>query len=130
MAFKLLSKNSTIPANVQQHLFPSQAAKRAPSTSEAIAAANQTLSQVTSTAAGSAQTNGTSLSSETTRSEKGFETFTSPYSLLKKTISYTDHGSRRERIMVPSVMPTGVDIDRVREERERIVYNRIMARKA
>jgi len=32
--------------------------------------------------------------------------------------------------MIPSIMPSGVDIDRVREERERIVYNRIMARKA
>ncbi|KAK4903616.1 hypothetical protein LTR28_001144, partial [Elasticomyces elasticus] len=32
--------------------------------------------------------------------------------------------------MIPSLMPLGVDVDRVREERENIVYNRIVARKS
>ena len=59
-----------------------------------------------------------------------YDTFKSPYEYLAPKISYADHASRAKRIMIPSIMPSGVDIDRVREERERIIYNRIMARKA
>ena len=124
-----MSKNLGIPPNVQQQLFPSQQAKRAQSAGQTIAAAAQTLEQAAQGRTGSDAKSSTPKP-DSTKPKNAYETFTSPYSLLKKTISYADHSSREHRLMVPSIMPSGVDIDRIREERERIIYNRIMARRS
>ncbi|KAK5707289.1 transcriptional regulator [Elasticomyces elasticus] len=64
------------------------------------------------------------------RPQHRFETFTDPYSLLPKNISYVNHTLRDYRCFDPSIMPLGVDPDCVREERENIVYDRVVARKA
>lgn len=58
-----------------------------------------------------------------------YDTFQSPYDLLPATISYVDHSIRAKRLRIPSIIPSGVDVDQVREDRERILYNRILARK-
>ena len=58
-----------------------------------------------------------------------FKTFTDPHSLLLKRISYNDHTQRQYRPSIPSIMPLGVDVDRIREERENMIYNRVVARR-
>ena len=125
LAFKLLSKNLAIPPNVQQHLFISQQAKRPTTSGQAVAVASQIIDEATRT---SQQQNGDTSSSPKVRHM--YDDFTSPYDYLKDTIDYADHAARAKRHMIPSIMPSGVDVDRVREERERIIYNRIMSRKS
>ncbi|KAI9700357.1 MAG: hypothetical protein M1836_002372 [Candelina mexicana] len=124
LAFKLLSKNMAIPPNVQQQLFPSQQAKQAAMVAPALLTPGQPAPS-----GDSAGVDVVADKADVPEGRTGYETFTSPYSLLDKHISYADHGLRERRLMIPSIMPSGVDIDRVREERERIVYNRILARK-
>ena len=123
LAFKLLSKNLAIPANVQQQLFASQQAKRPPSAVQAVAAADQVLHQA-------AQGPSSSATDDTPKVRSWYDSFKSPYEHLASTISYAEHKNRIRRPIIPSIMPTGVDLDRVREERERIIYNRIMSRKS
>ena len=123
LAFKLLSKNLPIPQGVQQQLFLSQQSKRPSTSRQAVAAASEALE----TAPRPTET--TSAASASTEQRHMYETVRSPYAYLQKTISYADHAKRKHRLMIPSIMPAGVDIDRVREERERIIYNRIMTRK-
>lgn len=59
-----------------------------------------------------------------------YEELQSPYELLSKTISYADHTSRANRPRIPSIFPTGIDLERVREDKELLIYNKITARKA
>ena len=124
-AFKYLARNAPVPQPLQQQLFPSQQAKPA-DTPTILAAAGQVLDQ-TSTAP-AAETN--AVGSKAGTAYKRYEIPKSPYSLLAQRLSYLDHGLRIKRSMIPSIMPTGVNVDRLREERENNVYNRLMARKA
>ena len=122
-AFKLLSKNLPIPPSVQQQLFLSQQSQR-PSTSEqAVTAASQALD------ATSRPTQSKSAAATSPLARHMYDTIRSPYEHIQKTISYADHSARKNRLVIPSIMPAGVDVDRVREERERIIFNRIMTRK-
>ncbi|KAI9677451.1 MAG: hypothetical protein M1817_006405 [Caeruleum heppii] len=127
-AFKLLSKNLGIPPNVQQQLFPSQQAKRSASTAQAVTAAGQVLDQAA--AASAAEADGGAANASMSKRRQRYETFSSPYEILEKSISYADYADRRQRRIIPSILPPGVNADRVREERQRIVYNRIVARRA
>ncbi|KAA6412012.1 MAG: RSC complex subunit (Sth1) [Lasallia pustulata] len=116
LAFKLLSKNLAIPPDVQQQLFASQQSRRPPTLPQAVAAAGQVLTD-----------------SETAKlpvDAQAYLTLEPPYTRLLGSISYTDHTFREGRTMLPSIMPAGVDVDRVRQEREIILYNRIMSRKS
>ncbi|KAF2095250.1 hypothetical protein NA57DRAFT_44994 [Rhizodiscina lignyota] len=123
-AFKRLSKNLPIPENVQQLLF-TQRMRQSATPAEVANTANQALNATQSTAA-EAQTD----DAKSTEKRRGYETFTDPYKMLGGPISYADHSMRAKRQILPSIMPVGVDIERWREERENIVYNRIQARKA
>ena len=124
LAFKLLSKNLAIPPTVQQQLFPSQQSKQPITTEQAIATAEQVLEEASAPVQATHQ--------NTTKSpfvRTYYDSFKSPYDSISSVISYADHTNRARRLVIPSVMPSGVDVDRVREERERIAYNRIMYRK-
>ena len=145
-AFKMLSKNNPIPISIQQQLFMSQQSKKPPTSGQALAVAAQVLeeaSRKTPAKEGSVpRTGDVAEEIPRTREPKAvsgspsptgrqmYETFKSPYEGLGSAIGYINHASRKTRPVVPSIMPSGVDVDRVREERERIIYNRIMARKS
>ena len=145
-AFKMLSKNHPIPPHVQQQLFASQRDKKPINTNQAVAAAAQVLDSATRTnqtkSGGELTTKDTAdINSEKTQTKdaseappsNGLEMYTtmkSPFESMGATISYANHASRKTRSIIPSLMPSGVDVDRVREDRERILYNRIMARKS
>lgn len=62
-------------------------------------------------------------------SDAGPQTFISPYEHLQQSISYAQHLSRGSRPIIPSIMPPGIDVEMAREERENIIYNRVLARK-
>ncbi|KAI9791982.1 MAG: hypothetical protein M1816_003251 [Peltula sp. TS41687] len=129
VAFKLLSKNVSVPSAVQQQIFSSQQSKRSPSLKQAILEASRVLDQAVEASDVSVM-DGVADKSEIDRPRKRYETFTSPYSHLRKSIGYSEHGLREQRVMIPGLVPSGVDADRIREDNERIAYNRIIARKA
>ncbi len=66
------------------------------------------------------------------RKVKSFKTVQSPYEsgAVRKTISYFDHGRRINRPVIPGILPTGIDFDALRVDREKIVFNRMSARYA
>lgn len=120
-AFKMLSKNIALPVKLQQQLFPS-VKQQAATPSDAAPAADKVPESVTEVKEG--------ITGELARAKSFFETYQSPYDLLGKSIGYPDHAQRSKRINVPSILPIGVDIEQVREEQERLLYNRVQARKA
>lgn len=122
-AFKLLSKNSSVPPNLQSQLF----SKRSPSLKQALADARRVMDRTPGAQEGESADGGEGKPEER-KIRHRYETFTSPYSHLRENIGSTEHAMRSQRVLIPSIMPTGVDADRVREERRRIIYNRMMAR--
>jgi ATP-dependent helicase STH1/SNF2 len=119
-AFKLLSKNLAIPLKVQQQLFPT------PKKQASISAETPTpeFDGGEKAAEKAVIADGHSLV------KTSFSTYESPYRSIPATISYAEHSQRAKRFRIPSLMPMGVDIDQIREERERILYNRIQTRRA
>ncbi|OCK84791.1 adenosinetriphosphatase [Lepidopterella palustris CBS 459.81] len=128
-AFKRLSKGLPLPLNMQQSLFASQQAKKALTPTEAVAAASQALEDATKVA-NVAGVNASASASDSTTAQKGYETFASPWNQVSAPVNYIDHSSRDKRLLLPSIIPIGVDVDKVREERENIVYNRVLSRRA
>ena len=121
MAFKLLSKNASLPANLQQQLFKSQQSKAPPTLAQAVAGASQTLDESRST---TPHANG-----DGSFVPHVYETFVDPHTLIKPSITYADHNSRSNRPFVAALMPTGVDVDQFRRDRELSISNRLLARK-
>ncbi|CAD0099100.1 unnamed protein product [Aureobasidium mustum] len=105
-AFNYLQKNMPIPQNIQDSLFQSQ--------------------KTTATDPSKPASPATQSSTKTHR----FQSFKDPRALIPSSISYLDHIRRDQRHIIPSIMPLGIDVDRAREEREAILYNRVMARKS
>ena len=105
-AFNYLQKNMPIPQNIQDSLFQAQKATAIDSSKPA-----------------------TPATQPSTRTHR-FQSFKDPHALVPNAISYLDHTRRDQRHIIPSIMPLGIDVDRAREEREAILYNRIMARKS
>ena len=126
MAFKYISRNLQIPASVQAALFPN--GPREPPVEAVIAAVTEVLSEPND------DQPSTGIKpepvAEPEESELGIKSHTSPWICLKSVITYPDHGSRDERRMIPSIMPMGLDLARVRDEREVAIYTRMMIRKA
>jgi ATP-dependent helicase STH1/SNF2 len=123
-AFKCLSKNQGIPQAVQQSLFAAQQKKLS-------TAIEQTLQAAAPDGEEKPAVNGVDAAT----GEKGlvqkrheYTGFKSPHAGLSSKINYLAHGKREMRPMIPSIMPSGVDIEKLRNERETIVYNRMQAR--
>ncbi|KAK5167385.1 transcriptional regulator [Saxophila tyrrhenica] len=118
-AFQALQKNQPIPADAQARIFASRQTQA--SVPDGVAAVGKVLDE----AAKGGKVDG----QEDVQPRHKFETFTDPHSLLFKNIGFLDHSHRQSRPMIPSIMPLGVDPERVREERENMIYNRVVARK-
>lgn len=128
-AFKLLSKNAPLPPRIQQAIFLAQQLQHSLASRDGMDAGGQFQEGNVSTVIHD-QPGGDNKDGVFDATKKGYETFTSPYAYLEKFIAYEKYGQRSKRQLIPSIMPTGVDVDRVREERENIVYNRILARRS
>ncbi|KAB8232103.1 putative RSC complex subunit (Sth1) [Aspergillus alliaceus] len=124
VAFKLLSKNLSIPTRVQEQLFASKK-PQTPAPSDNVTAAENVLESVSQS-----KTEQPASTAETSQPKDFYETFHSPYDSVPQTISFSDHASRAYRMRIPALMPPGIDLEQVREERELVLYNKINARKA
>ena len=125
-AFKCLSKNQGIPHQVQQSLFAAQQKKLSAS-----------VDQIAAVAAAAPSEEPTTNGAESASAEKKdvvklkqheYTGFKSPRAGLTSKISYSAHKKREMRPMIPSTMPSGVDIEKLRGDRELIVYSRMQAR--
>lgn len=119
-AFKMLSKNAVLPPQLQERVFPKN--KGLAPTVAGLQAAEKVLKDATE--------GKQSTAIDIKMAKSFFESYTSPYDLIPRTITFGDHAQRSKRPRVPALLPYGVDIEQVREERERLLYNRILARKA
>ncbi|KAJ5795107.1 HAS subgroup [Penicillium paradoxum] len=126
LAFKMLSKNLAIPPRVQEQLFQNQKKSQPPTPIDNITAAEKVIE--------AANDNSGTQAAESSESEvmtrEWYDNFQSPYDSLSKTISYTDHANRANRVRIPALLPAGIDMEQMREDREIILYNKITARKA
>lgn len=125
LAFKLLSKNAAVPPLVQQQLFISQQEKKPLTDAQVLAAAQEVVEDKSRALQQAGWKGNKGPKAPKVHEYKGFD---NPYNYLDPVITYASHSRREKRLMIPSIMPTGVDVDRIREERDRVVYNRILAR--
>lgn len=134
-AFKLLGKNAGVPYQMQQALHAQRQRRQAvaeqsvpaPATgSSTPSASTQEPTKPGSTAPDD------SVEPEASAVPKGrsFKTVKSPYEagLVRKDINYLDHSQRKQRLIIPSVLPTGVDFEQIRHERDIIIFSRMNAR--
>jgi len=126
-AFSHLQRNIPIPQQIQERVFPSKQEQTPPTVAEALTAAEAVIDEAGAVSASLIKSANASATDETGRHR--YLTFSDPYSLINKHISYADHGHREYRKMIPSIMPLGVNPERIRDERENMVYNRVVARK-
>lgn len=133
-AFKMLGKNAGVPIQVQKAIFEHRARRRA-----SLAKQDMQASSTPATSDAPAQetpkpgASGTDTSQEEASSvpqPKAFKTVKSPYDggLVRPSISYMDHGRRKNRLIIPGIFPTGIDFEQLRADREKIVFNRMSAR--
>lgn len=121
----MLSKNLAIPPRVQQQLFASKK-PQTPAPSDNVAAAESVLDGVAQSKPGQPADS----AEPAPPAREFYDSFQSPYDSLSKPITYVDHASRANRARIPALMPAGLDLEQMREDRETVLYNKINARKA
>jgi len=127
-AYHLLCKNDPIPLQVQRSAFPTLT--QHPADKESTPAQDATgASSVAATEAVPGAEGPTSDPTAIPPTERGAKTFSSPYDHLLATIPYLQHNQRQNRPMISSILPPGIDPEKFREERETLIYNRLMERK-
>ncbi|KAG1457849.1 hypothetical protein G6F56_006523 [Rhizopus delemar] len=103
LAYKLISKNMPLPANLQQAvLSPNTPPQPQPPTMMTTTA---TMTPTTPT-----------MAQEEKQTE--YTAYASPYDLLRKPISTLTHASRQQRLLIPSLTPQGIDPQRILNERD------------
>ncbi|KAI9882186.1 MAG: hypothetical protein M1823_006069 [Watsoniomyces obsoletus] len=136
LAFKMLSRNLPVPPNVQQQLSASRR-NRSYSIPTVQQGSDEPMQTIDGASSSPREPNGRPLESNANAAETSnkslrprYESFTSPYAHIPSTINYVDHAPRVSRMIIPSIMPVSVSADRLQQERELRLYNRLMARKA
>ena len=121
LAFKMLSKNTPIPPALEQQLFRSQQSKQPPTVAQAVAAASQVLEDAPRKTKQSDAKDKEQLHMH--------KTYDDPHNYIKPSISYANHTVRANRTQVYPLMPTGVDVNRFRLDRELRIANLLTSRK-
>lgn len=129
-AFQYLQKNMPIPQNLKDQLFASRQADKSSALAEKVNSAAQVLSDGGKTTSTLPVQQTDAADDKALAKRHRFQSAKDPHDHIMNAIRYLDHARREKRTMIPSIMPLGVDPERVREERENMVYNRIMARRA
>ncbi|KAI0541471.1 SNF2 family N-terminal domain-containing protein [Xylaria digitata] len=135
-AFKLLSKNNGVPYQMQQALSAQRQRRQAVAEQSTQAPSVPTPATVSAPDTNKAESTSPDVEVESEApvgpKTKMYKSVKSPYEtgLVRKDISYFDHGQRKHRLIIPSIFPTGVDFEQLMHEREIIVYNRMAARYA
>jgi ATP-dependent helicase STH1/SNF2 len=120
----MLSKNLAIPPRVQQQLFASKKSQT-PTPTDIVGTAEKVID-----AADKSSTQPPESVEPEAFGREWYDSLQSPYDSLSDTISYTDHANRANRVRIPALLPPGIDLEQVREDREISIYNKIVARKA
>lgn len=156
LAYKLISKNLVLPPNLQQAVLSptsSLAMENSPMmgqpqqltppvipslSSPANAAVPAATTPTTATTAGiqnmpstavGAGAGATGMAEAENHVKKiEYNAYASPYDLLKKPITSFAHASRQQRLLIPSIIPSGIDPYSVISERERRILGRIQYR--
>lgn len=139
-AFKLLGKNAGVPYPMQQALS-AQRQRRQAVAEHAVPTLSAPAGGTPAAESAKAASVGPGPESTTAEAEasgapeikeKSFKSVKSPIDagLMRKELSYKEHGMRSKRLIVPSLLPTGIDFEHMRREREIIVFNRMKARYA
>ena len=125
VAFKTLSRDAPIPANIQREIFPSLALKDSPKMSHDIDPVNRPPSQ-----SNQHVDQESDIDHVAHITESSFKTFKDPRSYIKPpVISYDQYTRRRQRPLIPGLMPVGLDVKEERDRRDNIIYNRITSRR-
>lgn len=127
-AFKMLSKDFGVPAQMHQALASQRQRRQTSIAQNAVVSSAPGPQQSASTAGPS--------SAEAAKSEDGtpgpkqdmYKTFKDPQSMLADAVYLSKHAQRINRLFVPALFPPGIDAEQMRADRERIVYNRMSAR--
>ncbi|RDA89825.1 hypothetical protein CP533_6955 [Ophiocordyceps camponoti-saundersi (nom. inval.)] len=135
-AFKLLGKNVGVSAQLQQAIF-NQRQRRQAAAAAAVAESPQSTSAKFPQDAAKTTPTGPELAAPQESDSPSaipkahvYKSVKSPYgtSLVRSSIKYLDHASRKNRWFVPGIFPTGIDFDHLRYEREVILFNRMAQR--
>ncbi|KAI8997113.1 SNF2 family N-terminal domain-containing protein [Pilobolus umbonatus] len=133
LAYRLISKNMSLPPNLQQAVL-------APTSTVANINISDSPIQTTSTSNPSPVTTPISalkeeqpmtpnqLAMEKLDDKKSYNAYASPYDLLKKPITSFAHASRQQRLLIPSIIPRGIDPYSIISEREKRIIGRIQYR--
>ncbi|KAI9471946.1 MAG: SNF2 family N-terminal domain-containing protein [Benjaminiella poitrasii] len=105
MAYKLLSKNAPLPPNLQEAVLTPLISTLAPSELHLTKADDNPTSSQSNNVDNSA--------------------YVSPLSLLVKPITCYAHSSRQHKLLIPSLLPIGIDVQRVISQREQRLQLRI-----
>ncbi|RDL40593.1 putative chromatin structure-remodeling complex subunit snf21 [Venustampulla echinocandica] len=127
-AFKCLTKNNGIPQALQQQLFTAQRKRFSQSADQHLATPARAADDA-QPAANEPEAS-TKDKDAVVQKQHQYTGFKSPHAGLSSQISYSAHKKREMRPMIPSTMPSGVDIEKLRNEREIILYNRMQSRLA
>jgi ATP-dependent helicase STH1/SNF2 len=148
LAYKLISKNLVLPPNLQQAVLSptsalamengpmmGQSQQLTPPVIPSLSSpANAAVPAATTPAAVNAAQNTPSAIAMPSVAEAEpvqkieYNAYASPYDLLKKPITSFAHASRQQRLLIPSIIPSGMDPYSVISERERRILGRIQYR--
>ncbi|KAI8637639.1 SNF2 family N-terminal domain-containing protein [Parasitella parasitica] len=142
LAYKLITKNVALPPHIQQAvLSPTSTLVEPPNmgqppqqmTPPVIPSLSSPANAITPAAITAPVTANiaSTVPSTTTAAEAAkieYNAYASPYDLLKKPITSFAHASRQQRLLIPSITPTGADPYTIISERERRMLNLIQYR--
>ncbi|OUM67632.1 hypothetical protein PIROE2DRAFT_27492, partial [Piromyces sp. E2] len=125
-AYKLMSEGKPVPDNLQRIVFDNQ---NRVSYDQAKTSEQQLKNNVVNTKiVNSSIEIYKNKNQENLKNQNNTLTYKNPHDIMKNKIKYSDYSSRQHRILIPSVMPAGVDVYSMIQERERKINSRIQYR--
>jgi ATP-dependent helicase STH1/SNF2 len=129
-AFKLLGRNAGVPAQLQAAIFSQRKRNIVPADANLASSSSQPGVDGAKIGPNGADTSAQVDSADSPQPKfSGAKTMLSPYgTIVRKTISYWQHGERDHRWLIPGIFPTGIDFEHLRYERDVILQNRMKDR--
>ncbi|OLL26118.1 Chromatin structure-remodeling complex subunit snf21, partial [Neolecta irregularis DAH-3] len=122
-AFKYISKNMPLPQSMQQALaVGSSSMPKSPFLESKSTVIERTLDDIKEGHQSSAE------AEEFSTKPVHYELLASPFHDIKRPIGYLEHSIRQNRVIVPCIMPEGLNPANALEEREKALNNRIVYR--
>jgi len=129
-AFKLITRNLAVPELLQREVFKYTSSQSIPETSKpANAIASKIVEAVyNQNVPPNVNTSRSSVDEKQKFQGPFWSIASNPYNHLPKSLTAQAHASRQQRLLIPSIMPTGLDPEAYAEERERRIQARIQYR--